>query len=58
MWASWAEVQGVELPLHLSPVDVSARITLPLVAPIEVLPIASGIGSDDPAAPSEASCIR
>ena len=46
MRASWPGSHGWPLlPLHASPVAVRATITLPAVADMLVVPVASGVGS-------------
>src|ERR1700741_336570 len=50
--------QGVEPPLQAKPVAVLARMTLPAVALIFTVPVASAVGSATPLAPPDACFTR
>ncbi len=58
MLASWSALHGVLPPLQARPVAMLTRATLPPVALMLTVPIASGAGSGAPTAPPEASCTR
>jgi hypothetical protein len=58
IWASWPAEQGVLEPLQARPVVVFARITLPAVADMLIVPVASGVGIREPLAPPEDSWTR
>ena len=58
IWASWAAEHGVDTPLHVRPVAVLTSATLPPVALMLILPVASGVGRATPLAPPLASRTR
>ena len=57
MRASWPGVQMLEPPLHASPAAEFTSATLPSLALMAVVPVASGVGRTAPVAP-EACCTR